>query len=38
MRRFYTKKSKNMLINLTPNWKEIERRRDIAKKHNFESS
>ena len=25
-----------MLINLTPNWKEIERRRDIAKKHNFE--
>ena len=25
-----------MLVNLTPNWKEIERRALIAKKHNFE--
>lgn len=24
-----------MLVNLTPNWKEIERRREIANKHNF---
>lgn len=25
-----------MLVNLTPNWKEIERRNAIAKEHNFE--
>ncbi len=25
-----------MLVNLTPNWKEIERRKDIAKAHDFE--
>jgi hypothetical protein len=24
-----------MLVNLTPNWKEIERRKNIAKEHNF---
>jgi hypothetical protein len=25
-----------MLVNLTPNWKEIERRQAVAKEHNFE--
>jgi len=29
-------KTEKMLVNLTPNWKEIERRSAIAREHNFE--